>query len=347
MQCSQIGSKLVHAGEIQCVVCQQRVDALLLIELAHFYRIFDDLAGAVEARLRRRAADRHHVEIELRREALIETQLFVAEVAALFQRGKIQKAKTHRLFDFVRDLAREQNPGDMRFEHAESTHRVRIKLRVLQGLNELGIHGDLRWVSGQYRVAVLIAAVRGFTHNSCAHEPRRRTRMTLYQVDKLMSEARRIAAEYRKATGKVLGISSEIARHDAARLMNLELTDDQNAGWDAIGHGPREGKRIQIKGRAIFDEQKGGQRVGQLKTEQAWDSVMVVMMDENYEPTEIYEADRADVAEAINESDSKRAKRGAMSLAKFKIISRLVWMREDGVVEDEIWDNQVGGVGHE
>lgn len=164
--------------------------------------------------------------------------------------------------------------------------------------------------------------------------------MTLYQVDKLMSEARRIAAEYRKATGKVLGISSEIARHDAARLMNLELTDDQNAGCDAIGHGTREGKRIQIKGRAIFDEQKGGQRVGQLKTEQAWDSVMVVMMDEDYEPTEIYEADRADVVEAINESDSKRAKRGAMSLAKFKIISRLVWTREDGVVEDEIWDNQ-------
>ena len=171
--------------------------------------------------------------------------------------------------------------------------------------------------------------------------------MTLYQIDKLMSEARRIAAEYRKATGKVLGISSEIARHDAARLMNLELTDDQNSGWDAVGHGSREGRRLQIKGRAIFDEQKGGQRVGQLKVEQAWDSVMVVMMDEDYEPTEIYEADHADVTAAINESDSKRAKRGAMSLAKFKIISRLVWTREDGVIEDEIWDNQAGVEGQE
>lgn len=171
--------------------------------------------------------------------------------------------------------------------------------------------------------------------------------MTLYQVDKLMSEARRIAAEYRKATGKVLGISSEIARHDAARLMNLELTDNQNAGWDAIGHGTREGKRLQIKGRAIFDEQKGGQRVGQLKIEQAWDSVMLVMMDEDYEPTEIYEADHADVVEAINESDSKRAKRGAMSLAKFKMISRLVWTREEGVIEDEIWDNQTGRIERE
>lgn len=171
--------------------------------------------------------------------------------------------------------------------------------------------------------------------------------MTLYQVDKLMSEARRIAAEYRKATGKVLGISSEIARHDAARLLNLELTNDAQAGWDAIGHGAREGKRIQIKGRAIFDEQKGGQRIGQLKVEQSWDSIMVVMMDEEYEPTEIYEAERADATHALNEIDSKRAKSGAMSLAKFKIIGRLVWARGEGVVEDEIWDNQAGGVARE
>lgn len=171
--------------------------------------------------------------------------------------------------------------------------------------------------------------------------------MTLYQVDKLMSEARRIAAEYRKATGKVLGISSEIARHDAARLLNLELTDDQNAGCDAIGHGTREGKRIQIKGRAIFDEQKGGQRIGQLNVDQDWDSVIVVIMDENYEPTEIYEGDHADIAAALNESDSNRAKRGAMSLAKFRIISRLAWTREDGVVNDEIWDNQSGAAARE
>jgi hypothetical protein len=171
--------------------------------------------------------------------------------------------------------------------------------------------------------------------------------MTLYQVDKLMSEARRIAAEYRKATGKVLGISSEIARHDAARLMNLELVDNAQGGWDALGRGARAGKRVQIKGRAVFDEQKGGQRIGQLKTEQEWDSVMVVMMDEDYEPTEIYEAERADVIEAINESDGKRSKRGAMSVAKFKIVSRLVWTREDGLIEDEVWDNQAGGAARE
>lgn len=166
--------------------------------------------------------------------------------------------------------------------------------------------------------------------------------MTLYQVDKLMSEARRIAAEYRKATGKVLGISSEIARHDAARLMGLELVDDSQLGWDAIGHGTREGKRVQIKGRAVFDETKGGQRVGQLNTEKEWDRVMVVMMNEDYEPTEIWEAEREDILRALDEADSKRARRGQMSLGKFQIIGRLVWTREDGEVQDEIWDNQTG-----
>lgn len=171
--------------------------------------------------------------------------------------------------------------------------------------------------------------------------------MTLYQVDKLMSEARRIAAEYRKATGKVLGISSEIARHDAARLMNLELTDNAALGWDAIGHGVREGKRVHIKGRAVFDEHKSGQRVGQLNTEQEWDNVMVVIMDEEYEPIEIWEAAHDDILQELTGSDSKRARRGMMSLAKFKIIGQLVWTRDDGEVQDEIWDNQTGAAKRE
>jgi hypothetical protein len=168
--------------------------------------------------------------------------------------------------------------------------------------------------------------------------------MGIYDVDKLMLEARKIAAEYRRATGKPLGISSEIAKFDVARLMDLELSDQPHTGgYDAIGHGSREGKRIQIKGRAVFDETKSTQRIGQLKIEQQWDSVMLIMMDESYEPVEIYEAEREDILEALQDSGkSKRSKRGAMSVAKFKIISRLVWTREEGVVDDEIWDNQSG-----
>lgn len=165
--------------------------------------------------------------------------------------------------------------------------------------------------------------------------------MSLYSVDKLISEARRLAAAYRKATGKSLGgISSEIAEHDAARLLDLELCREKPGGYDAVGCGTRAGKRIQIKGRAIFDERKSGQRIGQLKADQEWDSVMLVLMDEQFEPYEIYEAERAEVLEALRETEgSKRQKRGAMSVAKFKAIGRLVWAREEGAVDDEIWEN--------
>ncbi len=167
--------------------------------------------------------------------------------------------------------------------------------------------------------------------------------MSVYSVDKLIAEARRLAADYRRATGKPLaGVSSEICQYDAARLLDLEICNPPVGGYDAIGRGEREGKRIQIKGRAIFDERKSGHRIGQLKLDQEWDSVMLVLMDENLEPFEIYEAERADIEADLARSRSRRASRGAMSVARFKNLARLVWTRENGVETDEIWDNRSG-----
>ncbi|VAW78144.1 hypothetical protein MNBD_GAMMA14-1741 [hydrothermal vent metagenome] len=166
--------------------------------------------------------------------------------------------------------------------------------------------------------------------------------MGVYSVDKLISEARRLAAEFRRTTGKPLpGVSGEIAEHDAARLLDLELCKERPGGYDAIGRGRREGDRVQIKGRVIFDEEKSGQRIGQLKLDKDWDSVVLVIMDENYEAVEIYEATREEVEDAMSESaSSNRKKRGAMTVARFRIISRLVWARDEGVLDDEVRDNR-------
>ena len=165
--------------------------------------------------------------------------------------------------------------------------------------------------------------------------------MSLFAVDKLISEARRLAAEYRRTTGKSLGISGEIAKHDACRLLDLKLCEEQQ-GFDAMGLGERDGKRIQIKGRAIFNEAKGGQRIGKLKIDQEWDSIVLVLMDEDFEPYEIYEVDREEIMQDINKAGkSKRAKRGVMSVARFKNVGHLAWTREEGMIKDEIWDNQV------
>ena len=165
--------------------------------------------------------------------------------------------------------------------------------------------------------------------------------MSLYSVNKLISEARRIAAEYRRTTGKPLGISAEIANHDACTFLQLEPHDDA-IGYDAIGlHGAREGERFQIKGRAIFDEKKGGQRLGQIKTDQDWDKILLVLMDEEFETTEIYEASRDNILDDLDDAgESNRSKRGAMSVARFKRLAQLVWSRDEGLIEGEVWDNQ-------
>ena len=166
--------------------------------------------------------------------------------------------------------------------------------------------------------------------------------MSIYATEKLISEARRLAAEFRAATGKPLGISNEIAEFDASRLLDLEICKDRPGGYDAVGRKvPRAGKRIQIKARAIFDEAKSGQRVGQLKLDKEWDSVLLVVMDEKYLPVEIYEAERADVERALDERPlDKRNKRGAMTVARFKNIARMIWNSTEGEITDEIWDNQ-------
>jgi hypothetical protein len=159
--------------------------------------------------------------------------------------------------------------------------------------------------------------------------------MAVYDVEKLMREARKLAADYRRATGKPLGISTEIAVHDVIRLMGLVPAQPNAGGYDAIGTGPRQGKYIQIKGRTLFEDSKGVQRIGQLKTEQEWDSVMLILMDDDYEPLEIYEAERAALLEAVAETSANRAKRGAMSVGRFKAIGRKVWAAGKGVIDAE------------
>ena len=159
-----------------------------------------------------------------------------------------------------------------------------------------------------------------------------------YAVDKLIAQARQLAAEYRRTMGKTLpGISSEIAEYDVTRLLGLRPEGAAETGWDAVD--PETGRRVQIKSRTIFDESKSGARIGQLKMNQDWDSVVLVLMDENYEPYEIYEALREDLAEFADAGAGGRSKRGAMSVARFKVIGDLVWDRVNGR-QDGLWDNR-------
>jgi hypothetical protein len=164
--------------------------------------------------------------------------------------------------------------------------------------------------------------------------------VSVYAPEKLIAQARKLAADYRRAMGKPLpGISNEIAEHDAIRLLGLQPRASHGEGGYQATDPARGDKRIQIKSRAIFDESKGGQRIGQLSLERDWDSVLLVLMDEDYQPYAMYEADRDDIEAFVGKSSQGRSKRGAMSVARFKIIGRLAWTREEGV-EPEMWENQ-------
>ncbi len=150
-----------------------------------------------------------------------------------------------------------------------------------------------------------------------------------------MQQARQLSANYRRTTGKTLsGVSGEISVYDAIRLLHLAAAPDQ-IGYEAIGietSGDLQGDKIQIKGRTIFSDTRGTQRIGQLKMEQNWDSVVLVLLDDDYDAFEIYEIDRATLTDNIVDKESKKAKKGAMTVARFKKIATLAWSRE--------WKNQ-------
>ena len=150
-----------------------------------------------------------------------------------------------------------------------------------------------------------------------------------YSIDALIAQTRRLAAEFRAVTGKPLPVSAEIAQYDASRLLDLDPVSPATGGYDAIGRGSHSGRRIQIKGRLIPNEGRAAHRIGQLKLDQEWDTLMLVLLDEAFEPSHIYEAERPIIEACLNNARcQRRNRRGAMSVARFKNIARLVWSRE-------------------
>jgi hypothetical protein len=162
--------------------------------------------------------------------------------------------------------------------------------------------------------------------------------MSVYDLDKLYQETRRLCVMWSKQ-GKTTGMTSEIAAYDAARLLDLELCSDKTLGYTAVGRGERDGMRILVKGRVVHDGQKSRQRIGQLNFDQDWDDLMVVLLDEEFEPQEILEITRDQLEDEMNNKD-KSNRKGPLSVAKLRAIGELVWTDQEGVVEDEVWDNK-------
>lgn len=144
----------------------------------------------------------------------------------------------------------------------------------------------------------------------------------------ILARAKKLAQEYRQLTGKPLGITGEVAEYEAARLLGVKLTPVRQAGYDAIEKRDGAKRKLQIKGRCLLDNCKPGQRLGSIRIGKEWDAVLMVLLDQNFDALEIYEAARRPLVDELTRPGSKaRNERGQLAVSKFKSIGRLRWRR--------------------
>ena len=147
----------------------------------------------------------------------------------------------------------------------------------------------------------------------------------LNMIGSVLKAAKRAAVAYYRLTGKPLGITGEMGEYFAAKHLGLKLADARTPGFDAY---EKDGRLIQIKSRSFPRKKLSGQRIGTIRLDRGWNSVVLVLMDELFEPFAIYEADRKSIKEALVKPGSKaRNERGALSVTKFISIAAEVWSK--------------------
>jgi hypothetical protein len=142
----------------------------------------------------------------------------------------------------------------------------------------------------------------------------------------LLREVKQLAREYYELTEEPLGVTGEIAEYEVARILKLKLSSARQSGYDAIREVNGESELLQIKGRRLTPTSKASQRVGSINLKKEWDIVILVLLDEHYEPTEIYEAGRKAVTAALAKPGSKaRNERGSLAVSQFKAVGSRIW----------------------
>ncbi len=81
------------------------------------------------------------------------------------------------------------------------------------------------------------------------------------RVMEILRQTKLLACEYRKLTGKPLGVTGEVAEYEAARILNLQLTEARQGGYDALETASGVTRRLQVKGRCILEDSKRSQMV--------------------------------------------------------------------------------------
>jgi hypothetical protein len=149
------------------------------------------------------------------------------------------------------------------------------------------------------------------------------------RLRELLGEVKLLAREYYLLTGRPLGVTGEMAEYEAARILGLKVAVVRQNGYDAIRTTPDGERLLEIKGRCV-PSSGGSQRVGAINLEGAWEAVLLVLLDEEFNATEIYEADREAIIEALQRPSSKaRNERGQLGVSQFKAAGRRIWPMDD------------------
>jgi hypothetical protein len=145
------------------------------------------------------------------------------------------------------------------------------------------------------------------------------------RIETVLKHAQQTAVEYYALTGKPLGITGEIGEFLAAKHLKLKLALARSPGYDAIGRGK---KLIQIKTRKIDTSKRFPPRgrMGAIKLKHKWDTVILVLVDEKFQPVAMYEAERKILKKVINKPGGGRARKsGALAITQFISAGRKIW----------------------
>ncbi len=143
-------------------------------------------------------------------------------------------------------------------------------------------------------------------------------------IQEMVDHAKKVDADYYRVTGKPLGSTREIGEWEAARLLNLRLSETRTAGYDATDV---LGFKYQIKARSLSERSlRKPQRLGSINLKHEFHAVLFVLMDEHFETLEIWQAERAAVREALAvPGTGPQNERGTLSISKFQRFARQIY----------------------
>jgi hypothetical protein len=142
------------------------------------------------------------------------------------------------------------------------------------------------------------------------------------RLAELLGQVKVLAKEYYELTGKPLGVTGEVGEFEAARLLGVRLRGPRHPGHDALRLSQNGQCHLSIKSVRLPPSREASWRIGAIDLGAQWDAVLLVLLDLDFEPWEIWEADR----EALTALLGSRS-RTDPGVREFKKIGRCVWPR--------------------